>query len=187
VAVRAPGAAAIAGLFCLGVLAAVASSGVVVRPATDYRFAIELVPAPQPASTPTPMEVVLPQPAPTSVPTSVPTPAPTPDPCDSLDVPPGASVAQVVGPAHLKPAQTTVTKSRVVQYARLMCKGVKFPPVHVTYGATYDTLTDGHHRFVASRLAHKPIGEVPDPYTPRNLKQLGADWPAVEWRNVGWR
>jgi hypothetical protein len=25
----------------------------------------------------------------------------------------GASVAQVVGPAHLKPAQTTVTKSRV--------------------------------------------------------------------------
>ncbi|MBK9944977.1 MAG: RHS repeat-associated core domain-containing protein [Kouleothrix sp.] len=170
------GAGLIAGLFCVGMLVAVASDRVPVRPVIDYVPApaeYVSVPEPQNQSTPIPLPPVQRVTA-------------TPDPCDSLDVPKGFKVAQVVGVTDKKAGQDSVTKHIVVQYARAMCKGATFPPIHITYGVDFDTVTDGHHRFVASRLSGKPIAEIPDPVT-IDARRLGTNWPrSFEWKDVRW-
>jgi hypothetical protein len=140
-------------------------------PRTEYRVApVEYVAAEPIRQTP-------------MIPGGLPQPTATPDPCDSLDVPPGASVAQVVGATDLKAGQDTVTRAIVVRYARLMCKGSQAPAIDIVHGATFDTIYDGHHRYVASRLAQKPIARK----VVHDFSAKGFDWPqSFEWSFVRW-
>ena len=123
------------------------------------------------------------QPQPTVQPTpSAPTPTVDSDPCNNIDVPPGVTVEQVVGSTVYRPIQNTVTKSIVVNYARAMCRGAKFPAIPYVQGVDYPSITDGHHRFVASRLARKPIYFVLEV----DLRKFGGNFPSLQWKDVRW-
>lgn len=71
----------------------------------------------------------------------------------------------------------------MVNFARAMCKGDEFPPIEIIHGAKFDTIADGHHRFVASKLAKKPIAII----TIHDISSSGLNWPrSFEWTSVKW-
>jgi RHS repeat-associated protein len=140
----------------------------------------------QPAPQPRPVTPVPPQPTPTG----------TQDPCDSIDISPGESVADIVyspaamglmpDPRRLKSIQNAVTKKFVIQYARDMCRGSIFPSIQIWAGDTIDTIEQGHTRFVAYRLANV-LAKFPLQTSITDI--LGEDLPKdlwYEWEELAW-
>ncbi len=77
-----------------------------------------------------------------------------------ITIPEGATPADIVGQTDLLPGQEWLDKDAVLAYARQMQKG-EFPwqmmqgeqPFAVEVGTNGRVISQGHHRFVAARLA----------------------------------
>ena len=112
----------------------------------------------------------------------------------------GRTVEQVVKQSRLgekikgkpvKPNQDTVTRkgrASVCEFASRACKGSPFPAIDLYPGKDYTVIDEGHHRFVASRLAEKPVGvsgkhrPPPEPYDPDHENFPNPfEWSEVEW------
>ncbi len=131
------------------------------------------------------------------------------------DVVYGSALSDRINGRRIKSAEpkrlARIGPESVTEFAyRAKCQGSPFPPVPLIRGVNFDTLRDGHHRFVASRLVNIPIGagyidfnlndawddpwtDFDDPgydigvndVTPFDFDDAG-DYLAFEWSEVQW-
>jgi len=100
--------------------------------------------------------------------------------CDSPSV--------IAGNTSIKPsAQGTVTRSRVANYAEAMRNGTwdwqRMDPIEMFEGSNGTFILDGHHRFLAAKMAGVEIPETA--ITVRRMPNVS--WPkAAEWTDIRW-
>jgi hypothetical protein len=107
-------------------------------------------------------------------------------------IPDDATPASIVGETDLMPGQELLNKAAVLAYARQMQRG-EFPwqamqeeqPMAVEGGTNGKVITQGHHRYVAARLAGIEL-PVALEFRDELLKQ-GLEVPfARSWSQVRW-
>ncbi len=111
---------------------------------------------------------------------------------DELAIPDDVTPADIVGETEILPGQEWLDKAAVLFYARQMISD-KFPwelmqdeqPMAIAVGLNGTVITQGHHRFVAARLAKITI-PVEFDYHHDYLEQ-NRDVPfAKTWDDVKW-
>src|SRR5438876_486330 len=108
-----------------------------------------------------------------------------------ITIPDDASPADLVGETEILAGQNWLIKDVILTYANAMAQG-EFPwglynlrqPMSFQVGSNGRIISQGHHRWVAARLAGVQI-----PFTVREFRDY---WPdnvpfAVDWVNVVWR
>jgi hypothetical protein len=109
-----------------------------------------------------------------------------------ITLPDDATPASIVGETDLMPGQELLNRTAVLAYARQMQRG-EFPwqamqeeqPMAVEVGTNGKVITQGHHRYVAARLAGI---QLPVPIEHRyELLEQGLEVPfAKSWDHVTW-
>jgi hypothetical protein len=111
----------------------------------------------------------------------------------AIDIREGASPADLVGETDLLPGQNWLVKDTLLQYARQMQQDI-YPwgqehqrqPMAVEVGTNGKVISQGHHRFIAARLAGVEIPYVID----YRYDYLEANLPvpfARAWIEVAWK
>ena len=99
----------------------------------------------------------------------------------------GQSPSALVGMTDIRPTQPTVARSLVMKYAAAMSQGTfvwtaMADNLLIVRAPNGKFLVDGHHRFIAARMAKVIIPPDVISYVDRV-----SDWPVVfEWSNVQW-
>jgi hypothetical protein len=107
-----------------------------------------------------------------------------------VTIPEGATVAEVVGETDILAGQDTINREILLQYANEMSAGT-FPweeyqsrqPMLFQLGANGECISQGHHRWVAARLAGVEIPvtiNIRRDYWP-NAVPYARSWADVEW------
>lgn len=107
-----------------------------------------------------------------------------------ISIPPGATPADVVGDTEILAGQSWLNPKIVEKYAQWMVDGTfpweffqKHEPMAYQHGANGLVLTQGHHRWVAARLARV---EIPVKITIHRDFWPGDVAYAVHWSLVVW-
>jgi RHS repeat-associated protein len=90
-----------------------------------------------------------------------------------------------------------IYRDLVEQYAKQFCNRSPAPSIQITHAQTFDILSDGHHRFVASRLLTKRFPERSVEITgglltaiyigSTNVNETDRGYYFYEWVDLGWR